>query len=112
MIKKGMINAVIYGFLLLLVIITLVPFYLVTVNATHSSFEIVTQLNLLPGNYLVENYEKLQQYVNIWSGFFNSLLVSVVFTLVSGYFGALVACGFAKYEFKGKAFLFLLCWPP
>lgn len=103
-----MINAVIYGFLLLLVIITLVPFYLVTVNATHSSFEIVTQLNLLPGNYLVENYEKLQQYVNIWSGFFNSLLVSVVFTLVSGYFGALVAFGFAKYEFKGKAFLFFV----
>lgn len=108
MIKKGMINAVIYGFLLLLVIITLFPFYLVTVNATHSSFEIVTQLNLLPGNYLVENYEKLQQYVNIWSGFFNSLLVSVVFTLVSGYFGALVAFGFAKYEFKGKALLFFV----
>lgn len=106
MIKKGMINVIIYGFLLLLVVITLVPFYLVTVNATHSSFEIVTQLNLLPGKYLVENYQKLQQYVNIWDGFFNSLFVSVTFTLVSGYFGALVAFGFAKYEFWGKRFLF------
>ena len=69
MIKKGIKNFVIYGLLLLLVAITLVPFYLITVNATHSSFDIVTQLNLLPGKYLIENYRKLQEYVNIWSGF-------------------------------------------
>lgn len=106
MIKKKIINILIYGLLLFLVIITLVPFYLIVVNATHSSFEIVTQLNLLPGKYLRENYQKLQEYVNVWRGFGNSVLVSVVFMLGSGYFGALVAFGFEKYQFKGKKFLY------
>lgn len=108
MIKKGIKNFVIYGFLLLLVAVTLVPFYLITVNATHSSFDIVTQLNLLPGKYLIENYKKLQEYVNIWSGFLNSLLISVVFMTVSGYLGALVAFGFEKYQFKGKRILYMI----
>lgn len=107
-IKKWIKNILLYGFLLLLVVITLIPFYLITVNATHSSFEIVTQLNLLPGKYLMENYKKLQSYVNIWSGFLNSLLVSVVFMAGSGYFGALAAFGFEKYQFKGKKFLYAL----
>ena len=64
MIKKGIKNFVIYGLLLLLVAITLVPFYLITVNATHSSFDIVTQLNLLPGKYLIENYRKLNMKIS------------------------------------------------
>ena len=106
MIKRILKKAIIYFFLILLIVITLVPFYLVTVNATHSSYEIVTKLNLLPGRYLGENYAKLQQYVNIWKGFFNSVSVSTIFMLTSGYFGALVAFGFAKYNFKGKKILF------
>lgn len=106
MIKHVFKKIVIYFFLILLVIITLIPFYLVTVNATHSSYEIVTQLNILPGKYLGENYDKLQQYVNIWKGFLNSVFVSTFFMLTSGYFGALVAFGFAKYQFRGKKILF------
>ena len=77
MAKKIVAKTLIYAILIFLVILTLVPFYLIMVNATHSSFQIVTQLNVCPGGYLKENYEKLQQYVNIWSGFFNSVLVSV-----------------------------------
>ena len=45
MIKRILKKAIIYFFLILLIVITLVPFYLVTVNATHSSYEIVTKLN-------------------------------------------------------------------
>lgn len=104
--KKGIKFFLIYAFLLFLVLLTLLPFYLVTVNATHSSFDIVTKLSLLPGKYLGENYATLQKYVNIWSGFLNSFLVSAVFMILSGYFGALVAFGFAKYGFKGRKLLF------
>lgn len=106
--KKKVEKMLIYIFLIFLVMVTVIPFYLITVNATHSSYEIVTRLNLLPGKSLVENYKKLQEYVNIWSGFGNSLLVSVVFMLGSGYFGALVAFGFEKYQFKGKKFLYAI----
>ena len=97
---------VIYLFLFLLLLLSLVPFYLVIINSTHSSFDIVTKLNLLPGKALAENYATMQSNVNIWRGFLNSLVVAVSFTLLSGYFGAFCAYGFAKYNFRGKRFLF------
>ncbi len=97
---------VIYIFLFLLLLLSLVPFYLVIINSTHSSFDIVTKLNLLPGKALAENYATMQSNVNIWRGFLNSLVVAVSFTLLSGYFGAFCAYGFAKYNFRGKRFLF------
>lgn len=49
----------IYAFLIVLLLLSVVPFYLVTVNGTHSSFDIVTKLNLLPGSSLAENYQTM-----------------------------------------------------
>jgi sugar ABC transporter permease len=100
-----------YAFLILLLLLSVVPFYLVVVNATHSSFDIVTKLNLLPGAATAENYATMQSHVNIWRGFANSLLIAVPYTAFTGYFGALTAYGFAKYSFKGKNVLFgiVLC---
>ncbi len=99
-------DAVIYVFLVFLLLLSVVPFYLVVINATHSSFDIVTKLNLLPGKSTAENYETMQSHVNIWRGFFNSLCIAVPYTAFTGYFGALTAFGFAKYRFKGRNVLF------
>lgn len=95
-----------YIFLILLLLLSVVPFYLVIVNATHSSFDIVTKLNLLPGSAAVDNYATMQSHVNIWRGFANSLIIAIPYTAFTGYFGALTAYGFAKYKFKGKNALF------
>lgn len=99
-------QALIYTFLLFLLLLSVVPFYLVIVNGTHSSFDIVTKLNLLPGNALAENYRTMQSHVNIWRGFANSLCIAIFYTLLTGYFGALTAYGFAEYDFPMKKFLF------
>ena len=95
-----------YLFLIILLLLSVVPFYLVIVNATHTSFDIVTKLNLLPGTAIQDNYATMQTHVNIWRGFFNSLIIAVPYTVLAGYFGALTAYGFSKYRFKGKKFLF------
>lgn len=109
--KPLMVKTMIYGLLILLLLLSIVPFYLVMVNATHTSFDIVTRLNLLPGSAIGDNYVTMQSNVNIWRGFANSLLIAVPYTLLTGYFGALAAFGFAKYPFKGNGFLFgvVLC---
>ncbi len=96
----------VYAFLALLLLLSIVPFYLMIVNSTHSSFDIVTRLNLWIGGNLKENYETMQSSVNIWQGFTNSLCISISFTLLTGYFGALTAYGFAKYDFRGREVLF------
>lgn len=107
-VKKHFSGVVIYAFLLFLLFFSLVPFYLVTINATHSSFDIVTRLNLLPGSAFLENYQTIQSHVNIWRGFANSLLIAIPYTFLTGYFGAFTAYGFAKYRFPGKNFLYCI----
>ena len=62
---------------------------------------------MIPGNSLAENYAALSSYVNIWSGFKNSLIIAVLVTVLSGYFSAMTAFGFAFYQFKGKNVLFV-----
>lgn len=96
----------IYLLLTLLLLLSVVPFYLVMINGTHTSFDIVTKLNLLPGKALAENYATMQSHVNIWQGFLNSLLIAVPYTLLTGYFGAFTAYGFAKFRFRGKEALY------
>lgn len=110
-VRRAAPRALMYAFLILLLLLSVVPFYLVVVNATHSSFDIVTKLNLLLGAATAENYATMQSHVNIWRGFANSLLIAVPYTAFTGYFGALTAYGFAKYSFKGKNVLFgiVLC---
>ena len=66
--QKIISNVIIYAFLISLLLLSIVPFYLVVVNATHSSFDIVTKLNLLPGKNTLENYTTMQSHVNIWRG--------------------------------------------
>ena len=53
--QKIISNVIIYAFLISLLLLSIVPFYLVVVNATHSSFDIVTKLNLLPGKNTLKN---------------------------------------------------------
>lgn len=99
-------KVIMYIFLVLLLLLSIVPFYLVMINSTHSSFDIVTKLNLFPGKSTGENYVTMQSHVNIWRGFLNSLCIAVPYTAFTGYFGALTAYGFAKYHFKGRNILF------
>jgi len=95
-----------YAFLLLLLVISILPFYLVLINSTYTSIDIVTKLKFVPGAMFLENYHKLQELTNIWRGFANSMIVSIPFVLFSCYFGAFSGFGFAKFKIKGKNILF------
>lgn len=100
------IKVLIYALLFFLTLISVIPFFMMIVNSTHASSDIVTKVNLWFGSELKNNYDTMQSQVNIWQGFKNSLLISVPYTLFTGYFGALTAYGFAKYKFRGKKILF------
>jgi len=99
------------GVRVLLIFLTLlcaVPFLIVFVNSTHSSMDIVTGFNFLPGDSVADNYATMQSLVDIWRGFFNSIVITVPYTALTGYFGAMVAYGFAKYRFRYKNVLYAL----
>ena len=93
--------------LAVLVVISIIPFWIVIINATRDGMSISTQgITLLPGVSLMENYRILQENANVVRGFLNSLKIAVLVTFLSGYFSALTAYGFNTYNFRGKNFLF------
>lgn len=104
--KKNLSTITLYFLLILLAILCFLPFYMMMINATHTSNDIATQLNILPGEAFADNYKRMMESVNMWQGFKNSLIISVSSTALAAYFGALTAYGFSKYHFKGSKVLF------
>ena len=93
----------VYAVLIIVLFITIVPIWLLIVNATRSTTEIQQGLSLLPSTHLIENYKiLLGRGLNMLRGFKNSLFVAVASTVVTVYFSMLTAYAIVVYEFKGK----------
>lgn len=93
----------IYAVLFILLVVTIVPIWLLLVNATRSTTEIQQGLSLLPSTHLIENYKiLLSKGLNMPRGFANSLFVAIASTVVTVYFSMLTAYAIVVYEFKGK----------
>jgi multiple sugar transport system permease protein len=93
----------VYALLFILLIITIVPIWLLIVNATRSTVEIQQGLSLIPSTHMFENYGiLLGRGLNLPRGFLNSLFLAVATTLVTVYFSFLTAYGVVAYDFPGK----------
>lgn len=99
-------KSLLYIFLVIVSIACLAPFAMMLVNATRSNQEIMSGFTLIPGRSLKDNWNTMGQYFNIFQGLGNSLFVSVCVTLLTAYFSALTAYGFAIYKFKGSNIIF------
>ena len=93
--------------LILLCVISLLPFYLMFVNATRTSNEVKSGIAFWFGNQLQENLATFHQKqtgvgITAFGSMINSFLVSVPFTLLSVYFSSLTAYGIHAYEFRAK----------
>ncbi len=98
-------RGLIYLFLIALLIVTIVPIWLLVVNATRSTTEIQNGIGLLPSTHLIDNYQVLlSRGLDIGRGFQNSFTLAAATTLISVYFSMLTAFGIVVYEFKGKRF--------
>ena len=117
--KRGLFikRSFIYLILAALAIICILPLYIMLVNATRPNDQIVAGLSLVPGQSLWDNLQtlilgKLDRStgvrgggLNIPLGFLNSFVIALGATVMSAYFGALAAYGFAVYKFKGQSFV-------
>lgn len=97
----------IYIFLAILLVVTLLPVWMLLVNATRSTVEIQQGISLLPSQYLVTNYKiLLSKGLDLPQGFWNSFIIAAATTIVTIYFSMLTAYGIIAYDFKGKKFLY------
>lgn len=101
----------IYILLAILVIICVLPFYVMIINSTHSTNELYTGVDILPGKYFLQNLINLTSKVSMGRGFLNSAIISVSSTVLAIYFGAMTAFGLSEYRFKFRKgiYVILMC---
>ena len=96
--------------MIFLCILSIIPFYLMIVNATRTTTEVQSGVSFLFGTNLLENYANFQKSqaglgITILKAMLNSVIVTVPYTLLSVYVSSLTAYGIHTYDFKGKKFL-------
>lgn len=91
-----------------LCILSLIPFWIMIVNATRTSVDIQSSFSLIPSHYLAENWQKLlyqaSQNVPLWKYMVNSLIIAGGSTILSVYFSTMTAYGVTAYKFRGASF--------
>ena len=93
--------------LLLLALVTIIPFIWMLVSSFAPNSEIVKITgSLFPTPSTFQNYIDVQAKFNFMRMFANSLFVSVLTTVIIIYTSSLMGFVFAKFRFKGKNLLF------
>ena len=79
---------------LILTIICLLPIYLLVINATRNTSDILNGATLIPGKETLNNYKNLMALdgFNALTGFKNSFIISGSAALLSVFISALTAC--------------------
>ncbi|MCH5254153.1 MAG: carbohydrate ABC transporter permease [Lachnospiraceae bacterium] len=91
-----------------LCILSLIPFWIMIVNATRTSVAIQSSFSMIPSTHFSENWQNLlyqaAQNVSLWKYMGNSLFIAVGSTALAVYFSTMTAYGVTVYKFKGSNF--------
>ena len=100
-------RSMLYVLCIALCALSLLPFWIMIVNATRNSQQIQGGVSLIPSTFMGHNWSVLSsKSFNILTGFKNSAIIAFGSTLLSVYFSALTAYGLTVYRFKGAKFLY------
>ncbi len=103
---KKRISAVIKQIILILMtLVMFFPLYIVFVMGTYYSEDIFKGLPMLPSDYFLTNL-KLVISKGFFSAYLNSITVSVTSVILSVLVSTMIGFALAKYNFKGKKFIF------
>lgn len=103
--KKRISAAIKQIILILMTLVMFFPLYIVFVMGTYYSEDIFKGLPMLPSDYFLTNL-KLVISKGFFSAYLNSITVSVAFVILSVLVSTMIGFALAKYNFKGKKFIF------
>ncbi|UQZ33607.1 sugar ABC transporter permease [Paenibacillus sp. PK3_47] len=105
-------KTIIYIVCIFLAVLSILPFWIMFVNATRSTAEIQSGLSLLPSTHMMDNLRVLlDKSFDPIQGFLNSFIISASATVLTVYFSSLSAYGLVTYDWKLRKpfFTFILC---
>lgn len=98
-----------YLFLIIALLISLFPFYLMFVSSSLTTGEILSiPPKLTIGTNLMENLANLKDKINVGRVMFNSLFIAIVYTFLTLIINSLAGYALAKFDFKGRNLIFAL----
>jgi len=108
--KRKQHNTVIYVVCIILGILSILPFWIMIVNATRSTYQVQQHaVSLIPSSFLLKNLAVLSgKTFNPMTGFVNSLIISTGSTLLAIYFSTLTAYALVAYNWKLRQAFFTL----
>jgi multiple sugar transport system permease protein len=102
---------IVTGIMVVIGIAFLMPFFWMI----SASFKVEEDVLTFPIQWIPEKWNAVENYKEVWTGslpflqlYWNSIKVTVLTTLVSCTVSCLAAYGFAKINFKGRDFIFLI----
>ena len=104
---KYLVTGVKYVLLILVTLISLIPFVMMICMSTHTTFEINLGMIYTIGDALMENIQTLSQ-TSYGTYYFNSFYIAVVSTLLSLLISCLCGYGLAVYRFKLRKLFFTI----
>ena len=96
-----------YIFLIIVSFVSVFPFYWMVSAATNQSIDVANG-RIIPGTYFMENFRALLEQQDLWGAMGNSLLYSIVQTLIALFICSLAGFGFELYHDKAKDKVFTI----
>ncbi len=100
--ENQLMKVIIYVVCIALAVLSVLPFWIMIVNATRSTTEIQQHaISLIPSGYMANNLKiLLGKSFNPMVGFMNSLIISICATVLALYFSSLTAYAQVAYNWK------------
>lgn len=98
-----------YGFMLILVIVMILPFvWMLSTSLKSQEYILQATPQLIPNPITTESYVLLAERIDLPRTFFNSLFVAVISTVGQIIVAAMAAYAFARMEWRGRDVVFTL----
>lgn len=92
-----------YVLLALLLVIVLYPIiYIISCSFSSGSALMAGRVRLLPVEFTFDSYKAVFKYQSIWSGYKNSVIYTIVGTLISIVFTLFAAYPLSRDDFRGQ----------
>lgn len=107
--QDTILNIIIYGFSVLALLIVLYPLYFVIIASFSDPYAVANgQVWLYPKGFTLDGYKEILKHSEIWRGYANTILYTVVGTFIGLVVNVFAAYALSRKELVGRKFFMIM----